>query len=1121
VLSKLPLCLALFACLLLLPGAYSVGISFSAQDGSGSVSLSSIYNLDDSVSVNEESTASFGPVGISNTRFVSGTGHIQADQSYSGSGGYTGSAKFSTLGSGSLTGSAILTPSSLSAFQNVVASGQSNAGMSVTDGGTAEVGSNIVSGSMQSSQSISTGSAHATSTTKFIGATGSNYAAASSPGQGWTKLYSTYVLHQGASAIETSSASSDPVGITDTRSVFGTGKIKASQSYSGSGGYYGSATLDAQGASGTLQGSATLTPQTLTASQDLSLAGDSVDTSMSLSNEGDSATLGVAITSGTIASRQSIQTGSVDVRILANIEAQLVLYRQLVNILSNQVNSLTTINTPTSSPVVLNAAANSYTGSNLAFEVSGGNINVDDNLKVTGPAGSEVNIETQVTNAKSCDYQYYPNSIYSRENRATLTVKDADSIFASASAGKDWMPGGQYATGGSGVSVNVDHGSLEDYSNKAYFDGTNFIASQSANSASGNLHSPYSTSVSFSQEASSAEGESVTSSLGATGYSKVNGYSSMVTSGQIGTLSNQKADFASGTWVYSSQDGANKEGDRVQGSFWNQGGSNEGSVSGYSSTVNAMRSNVDLSQKIGKTSGNIIHASSWAFNNFNIKDDESATDGQVTTYLEYNAALDGYFSSAKAQNAFSATASQNVYSASGNRVGLHGGAYKHNNNIDYSGGVIRYLDGGANSYAEIYGGSVKGYSNSVCVENGASFQWPGGFRTTSSQSINYAEGNDIAVGTQAFDQVGGERANVFTNVEKYGSGKGNIFLYTDSSKAEFPSALIIYSQTLPPLPVGETTSSADINAVGTTIDVKANADNTKDTTPAIEDGFYKPGILQSNKLSASIGIKAESHQEPVITNKEEWKGLAFMAIDSNALTIPQFPLAGQTIGPLDLGHVGVGIWNDDGTWTVGSLQGGITDDLYNLYGASLCPGELNNGWSQHGLNWQQVVTILGDNIIKIDDKQIEKYRPGSNYDKIKIIKIGDDKPDPDAVKANAVMDDYRNRGFWLVFGPFATHPTSNIFAGLLRPLYGIGIPGLNDGITATANDLLYAGDKYWPLQSNDCLDAAYEALRAYGAVEDIDWPWPSTEPNYYFDNILHGKEYSWNSDWKTYVNDSP
>jgi len=86
---------ALLACVFLVPGAFSIEIGFSAENGGESTSLSSSYDVDTDVSVKEESTASFGQPAIENTRSVSGTGNIKATQSYMGSNGY--SAKLTSI----------------------------------------------------------------------------------------------------------------------------------------------------------------------------------------------------------------------------------------------------------------------------------------------------------------------------------------------------------------------------------------------------------------------------------------------------------------------------------------------------------------------------------------------------------------------------------------------------------------------------------------------------------------------------------------------------------------------------------------------------------------------------------------------------------------------------------------------------------------------------------------------------------------------------------------------------------------------------------------------------------------------------------------------------------------
>ncbi len=912
-------------------------------------------------------------------------------------------------------------------------------------------------------------------------------------------LKTSYAVDTDVSVSEESTASFDQLAIRNTRSVSGTGDINANQAYSGSGGYTGSATLSSQGVCGSLRGSAYLAPEYLSANQDVSLSGSFVDTGMSLAYEGDSADIGVAILSGSINSGQRIETGSVNNEILANIEAQVILYRELVNILGNEVNTLTTINTPTSSPVVLNAVADSHTGSNLAYRASGGNINVDDSQKIRGPDGIEVNLNTQVINAESCTRSPVSAHVSYSGNREAFTAINADYIYASASVGKDWTPAG-YTSGGSEVEVTVNHGSLEGYSNQAYLDGTSFIASQSAKSASGNSYSPYSTTVSFSQGASNAGGELVTSIYDVTGNSKVEGYSSDVTSGNlhffsrnIGVFSNQRADSASGTWVISSQEGMNNEHDLVRGSFWNQGGSNGASVSGYSDHVGASKSNVDLSQNIDKTSGVIIFAGSRAINNYNKDENKDDAEALVSTNIYYNAELEGYKSTAEAHNGISATASQNIYSASGDRVILSGDAYKTNENPDNSGPYYRYNDGMASSSTEVYDGLVRGYSNSVRVEKGGFFSWPGEYRVSSSQKVDYAEGDSISVGAQSYESkqsyyeetqpyegviVGREHASIWTTVTD-----GNIFLYSDSSEAKYPSALNIYSQTLPPLPMSEAKASVDVNAVGTSIEVKTNADG----------GSFS----ENGKLSASIGVKDESNQNPIITKKEEWKGLAFMAIQSNALKV----------GPLNPGHAGMGVWNEDGTWTIGSLQGGPRWNPALLFGASILPGYDNNGWYATDLTWLEVVELLSYS--KIENFKVigttpgvcTNTRPGDSYDKIKMIRISGD---PNPIEAEIVMADFENRGFW--------------FGGLK---YGILIPTPLDPpyvieakLAAIAElELRYHGNKYWPSFSNDCLDASVDALNAYlPSDEKLKIPPAYRWPNDYFAEDVKGKEYIWNSE---------
>ena len=187
--------------MLLLPGAYSIEVSFSATDGGGSVGLNSIYNLDDSVSASEGASASFGQVGITDTRSVSGTGNVQADQSYSGSGGYAGQAVFqATDATGSLTGSATIKPDSLSANQIISASGsQITVSSWAADGGSKSETKTIltsaggIQGSFDGTDSLSAGhstdaliSSHITGALESIVlATGSTTSTRNSNGVPW------------------------------------------------------------------------------------------------------------------------------------------------------------------------------------------------------------------------------------------------------------------------------------------------------------------------------------------------------------------------------------------------------------------------------------------------------------------------------------------------------------------------------------------------------------------------------------------------------------------------------------------------------------------------------------------------------------------------------------------------------------------------------------------------------------------------------------------------------------------------------------------------------------------------------------------------------------------------
>ena len=152
--------MALLACVFLVPGAYCIEIGFSAENGGESTDLSSSYDVDTGVSVSEESTASFDQPAIENTRSVSGTGDINAVQTYPGSGGYAGSATLSARDvSGTLQSNAILTPTS-SANQITSLSGDSaDVSLSLNhQGDSLYMGSGMGSGSINTNQNVRTGS---------------------------------------------------------------------------------------------------------------------------------------------------------------------------------------------------------------------------------------------------------------------------------------------------------------------------------------------------------------------------------------------------------------------------------------------------------------------------------------------------------------------------------------------------------------------------------------------------------------------------------------------------------------------------------------------------------------------------------------------------------------------------------------------------------------------------------------------------------------------------------------------------------------------------------------------------------------------------------------------------
>ena len=748
-----------------------------------------------------------------------------------------------------------------------------------------------------------------------------------------TDISSSYDVDTGVSVSEESTASFDQPSITNTRSVSGSGNINAVQTYSGSGGYEGSAMLSAQGASGTLQSNALIAPGYLSAKQDVSFSGSSVETGMSLANQGDLADISVVIASGIIDSSQRIQTGSVHNALSAAINAPWGAYSQFASLQGKKDSTTMTLKNSKMQPYFFNSVVDSHSGAATGLE--GCYADLDAGKQIEGNDGSSAEIHAIVTNPTiPYDWNYIPSFSGIVQ---TITAPAADYISAET-----------YATNGKGDQSKV------------------------------------------------------------------------------------------GVYI------------------------TDGSLSNYKSSA--------------------------------------------------------YFSAAKA------TSYQEFYKAEGNDIRMN-----RDKNLD-AGPIpvpVGWQGVGSNSYAEIKGemSQVNGYSNlgsaeristdsSDLIAGPHSSEW---VKTTSYQKINYAKGNDIEVGTQAFDTVGGESANAFSTVKD-----GYIFLYSDSSNADL-------SPTMTSSLFGEATALADINAVGSSIEVQTNAKNTKYTKSEKK--------ASSVKLSASLGSEVDTDNIVFTPTVYPWKGLAILALQSN-------------VGIKNIGHAGVGIWNEDGTWTIGSLQAGPQlDQPSKVYGAVVYPGDNNKGWRADGLTWPEVKDLLSSSEANNDVHSITGYkvdqdricsnaRPGDAYDKIALIKFSDD---PNAIQANSVIDDFKNRGFWFYW----SHPLSlEVPSGLDLAILGekaIEFVTDNPELTekhiaeykneAAANDAKYSGNKYWPRPTNDCLDAAVEALHAYGAkVPDAGYGdkyrLGNQRPVDYFAKLQSSKEaglivedYSWNPKWQMYCSD--
>jgi len=608
--------LGLIACLIILvPGAYSIGVGFSAGNGGESVGLWSSYDVGTDVAVREVSKASFDKLAIENARSISGSGEIEADQTYSGSGGYTGEATFGTSGSGSLTSSASLTPASMNAYQSAFASGSSNVGMGITNEGTARLDYNLESGSMKAEQSISTGSARASGSVLFTGATGSSWTEASSPSQGSASIFSSYALSEGVSAIERSTASSNQVELTNSRYITGAGDIYAFQGYYGSNDCSGFSNLYSNGVYGALESTASRSPTSMSANQIASFKGDSVDVSLSLDHQGDSIYMSSGMGSGTITTSQEVWTGSVhgSQNTIVLSESALIQFQAIINSLQKLIYDLEEFSG--NKPTAMSSSTTLQPSGDLALSKS---IKGDGNYRriysVPTTDGSQASVEVNLANAAEYTHSYSLNP-EKQEASLTLTADNADYIYAGAKARN---LGGDY----SASSVLIEYGSISGYSNKAHADTTGVTTSQEAKSVSLDANRPYTNFVVFYQESSNIKGDSATASPSFSNYPD---------------------------WF-------------VEWSGWENA---QTSVTDYSGTSKATRNHAELSYSIGSASGDLGYLDSAAFNGNGL----TPGIGGVGTGLRYqnNGKLGGYSSRAYA-DWNGATASQILDSGSASDV---------------------------------------------------------------------------------------------------------------------------------------------------------------------------------------------------------------------------------------------------------------------------------------------------------------------------------------------------------------------------------------------------------------------------------------------------------------------
>lgn len=329
-----------------------------------------------------------------------------------------------------------------------------------------------------------------------------------------------------------------------------------------------------------------------------------------------------------------------------------------------------------------------------------------------------------------------------------------------------------------------------------------------------------------------------------------------------------------------------------------------------------------------------------------------------TEFLQGSGSLTGYTNSVSA-TLTGAASSQNINSASMNTIGLQSSAQ--NKEGDSSTTTTQITNTQSSSNPNLAGYSDKSTASSSIV--------------SSSKRINYAAGN-IGVTTQASQGTGGEKANVLSTVTG-----GYIFLYSDKSTATLhPNAFTKYAD-----------ASADIKAYGTT-NVQINEINPKYSTSKTIPNF------PNKKLVATVDSSvADSINRPSAPITSVWNDLALIALQTNAVYLPVLG------GPY--GHVGVAVWNTDGTWTVGAVQANGKSWPF------VSPGTYNGGWVAPHVSWLDAESYLGG--VKVNQRPGIYNGPSPNtgngiYDTIKIVKMSSGStPDP----ANTYMSNFWDRGF--------------------------------------------------------------------------------------------------------------